>query len=428
MKYFTKFIVSVLLIFAGLGISQAQYSATFNITEVGTNDPIVGAEVAINGTIFGNTDGAGMVTFSDLANGTYSYTVTSTCNPLEFGEFTIVDANATVGVELIGGTNNVFFFVGALLTIPDAEIYLSNGDYSNTIISGNFLGDVMENVPYGTYNYTITTPCYETVTGEVTVDCNNGDGVAVFADPAPLETNNVFFFVGALLTIPNAEIYLSNGDYSNTIISGNFLGDIMENVPFGTYDYTITTPCYETLTGQVTVECNNGKGNVVAVDPAFVGVEATVEQDGNTLSAVASGFNYTWIDCNNNNEPIEGADGQSYTPAVDGNYAVIISNESCEATSECVEVMIIGIEEIADASADLLVFPNPFNNSLSIDLKGNKNPFSIQIFSVDGKLVFKSSENRTGLTSVSLENIAQGTYILEIQTAESRAVKRIVKN
>jgi hypothetical protein len=47
------------------------------------------------------------------------------------------------------------------------------------LITGAPFGDVMENVSYGDYTYTITSDCFETKVGTITIDCGDGGGIAV---------------------------------------------------------------------------------------------------------------------------------------------------------------------------------------------------------------------------------------------------------
>ncbi|MCZ4410775.1 hypothetical protein O3Q51_18305, partial [Cryomorphaceae bacterium 1068] len=131
----------------------------------------------------------------------------------------------------------------------------------------NALGEiVINNVPDGIYDFTVTAECYSLGLGSVTVaGADVVDETAI--DPEP--TNNVFFFVGSPFTLSGATINLTgpNG-YDESIVTGAILGDLFENVPIGDYNYTITLDCYETVTGTVTVEClGGGQGVSVFENP-----------------------------------------------------------------------------------------------------------------------------------------------------------------
>ena len=63
--------------------------------------------------------------------------------------------------------------------------------------------------------FTITTDCYETVSGMVTVECNGAMGISVFEAIAALTANDVFFFLteagGPPLPFNGANVTLTDG-------------------------------------------------------------------------------------------------------------------------------------------------------------------------------------------------------------------------
>jgi hypothetical protein len=304
---------------------------------VGSPLPISGATVNMTGPngynetlVTGNPVGD---LFENVPFGVYDYTITKDCYETVTGSVTVACIGGGMGVSVFENpaeetTNNVFFFVGSPLPISGATVNMTgpNG-YNETLVTGNPIGDLFENVPFGVYDYTITKDCYETVTGSVTVEClGGGMGVSVFENPAEETTNNVFFFVGSPLPISGATVNMTgpNG-YNETLVTGNPVGDLFENVPFGVYDYTITKDCYETVTGSVTVEClGGGMGVSVFENPAEIILDLSVTATSTTLSANATGVTYQWIDCDTNTA-IPGAINQVFEPTESGNYAVEIT-------------------------------------------------------------------------------------------------------
>ncbi|MFL9839275.1 LamG-like jellyroll fold domain-containing protein, partial [Flavobacterium sp. ST-75] len=94
--------------------------------------------------------------------------------------------------------------------------------------------------------------------------------------------------------------------------------------------------------------------NFVAGDTelAMVVIDNTVTLESGVLTAteVSEGVTYQWIDCDNEDTPIEGATTQAFTPIVNGNYAVVITNGGCSVQSDCTEVT-TGTEVCAAPSA-----------------------------------------------------------------------------
>ncbi|WP_330444512.1 fibronectin type III domain-containing protein [Flavobacterium sp. C4GT6] len=82
--------------------------------------------------------------------------------------------------------------------------------------------------------------------------------------------------------------------------------------------------------------------NFVAGDTelSMVVIDNTITLESGVLTATeaSEGVTYQWIDCDNEDIPIEGATTQAFTPTVNGNYAVVITNGGCSVQSDCTEV------------------------------------------------------------------------------------------
>ena len=237
-------------------------------------------------------------------------------------------------------TNNVFFFVGSPLALLGATVELyGDGFYESFVTSDPFSGEYIADVPYGTYTYSVSKSCYDTVTGTVIVDFNDGMGVSVFATPSESSTNDVFFFVGSPLAMLDATVELyGDGFYQSFVTSDPWSGEFIADVPYGTYTYSVSKACHETVTGTVEVTCNDGMGVSVFATPTAISIDSTVTVANGVLFATAANWAYQWVDCDNGNAEILGATGATFAPSATGNYAVVISAAGCSETSACVEV------------------------------------------------------------------------------------------
>lgn len=309
-----------------------------------------------------------------------------------------------------------------------AGIYINNSDYDTALgYYQNAGGEIIGSVPFGEYSYSITTPCYETVTGEVTVDCNEGQGVMVAENPANATTNDVFFFIGSPLTISGATVTLSDGaDFNESLITGAPFGDIMYGVPYGEYTYTIEAFCYETIIGTITVDCNDGMGTIVEQTPAEIVIDNSISFNEGTLNAMASGYSYQWIDCDNVNEEIEGETSQTFTPTADGNYAVIISNENCSITSECTSVVVSGISD-NQPSINVSVYPNPTSTDLKVQIESNSGKAAVKVMTVTGQILLNKSFPASEMITLNVSDLAPGMYILNVANNKGQFVTPIVK-
>jgi hypothetical protein len=145
-------------------------------------------------------------------------------------------------------------------------------------------------------------------------------------------------------------------------------------------------------------------------------VNANVTQTGNTLTATQSGANYTWVDCNNGNQPIAGANGQSFTPTANGSYAVEIELNGCSVISTCVQISSVGLNE--DKLDLLTIQPNPTSGLLMITVSL---PTVAVVTAANGKVI--AALKLEGETVLDATQFATGVYY--IRTSEGQTVKFI---
>jgi hypothetical protein len=171
--------------------------------------------------------------------------------------------------------------------------------------------------------------------------------------------------------------------------------------------------------GNYTVDILGGSCGTVSSEVATLTVTAVnsdVTQTGNTLTAVQSGANYTWVDCNNGNQPIAGANGQSFTPTTIGSYAVEIELNGCSALSTCVQINSVGLED--DKEFVFGVQPNPASDILNITVSY---PTSAVIAASNGTIV--KTLALEGMNTIDINLFAKGVYY--IRTAEGHTEKFI---
>jgi hypothetical protein len=146
-------------------------------------------------------------------------------------------------------------------------------------------------------------------------------------------------------------------------------------------------------------------------------VDPNVSVSGITITAAQAGATYQWIDCNNNDAPIAGATSQSFTPTSNGNYAVVVTLPDCDATSECVAINSVSLDDL-DAAL-MLVFPNPASDVVNIqNIAVGTN---ISITDVSGRVVYTSTASND-LMTISTQDWSNGLYL--IQTELNGAVQQ----
>ena len=189
---------------------------------------------------------------------------------------------------------------------------------------------------------------------------------------------------------------------SNNGISGTW-SPAVNNTATTTYTFTPTSgQCVGTATMTVVVN--------------FVNTGTTVQ--GNTITASATGATYHWINCADN-QPINGATNASFTPTQNGSYAVVVTQNGCSATSNCVTISTVGLEALAQIGWN--VYPNPANDQLFIDVNEAVN---VSIIDMTGKMI-QQEELKPGNNIIQVSSLTPGVYF--IKSANGANVK-FVKN
>jgi hypothetical protein len=146
--------------------------------------------------------------------------------------------------------------------------------------------------------------------------------------------------------------------------------------------------------------------NLIHVDTAVV-VSTTM------LTAAQNGANYQWVDCNNNYASISGATAQTFLPAQNGSYAVIILYNGCTDTSQCKAITQISIVEWGGSQFRL--YPNPASQSIEIEFLHPQKQVGVEIYSMNGTCVHRVSLKDVQSMSTSF-NLPEGVYVVLVRT------------
>lgn len=141
--------------------------------------------------------------------------------------------------------------------------------------------------------------------------------------------------------------------------------------------------------------------------------DTTITVTDTSLIANINEANYQWIDCNNANSAINGAINQEFLPAVSGNYAVIISKNSCIDTSACYVFNKTAINEFVKNI--FVLNPNPTNGLINITLPALAKDIELQLYDVTGKAILKRYFQHQKHISMNLK-VDDGIYFLHITT------------
>lgn len=148
-----------------------------------------------------------------------------------------------------------------------------------------------------------------------------------------------------------------------------------------------------------------------------------ISQSGSILTAQISGDAYQWINCSTQ-LPVIGENNVSFTPNINGSYAVVVTLGNCSYISDCIDMTSVSIEY--QSKLGIKYYPNPTTGNLTIDLGKNYQTININVYNAFGKIVTKyrtSSSNRVDL-SMPTED---GLYIIDLEVDGTQIYFKVVK-
>ncbi|MCB9329634.1 MAG: T9SS type A sorting domain-containing protein [Lewinellaceae bacterium] len=247
---------------------------------------------------------------------------------------------------------------------------------------------------------------------------------------------DTYEFNGEILDAPGsytAMLISSNGCDSLVALELSFLPNLTTELeahicPGESYEIaglTFNTPgTYTILLTSI-----NGCDSMVVLTLAVNLVNTAVSLQGNTLMALADDVFYQWIDCATN-EAIGGATESSFTPAMSGSYAVIITDGiGCSKTSECVDVDIVSTTEPL-AGIQWQLTPNPARALSQVLLaEPARQDLLVELYDQMGRLVSRermpAGQDRV---SLDLNGYADGLFLVRLTDGRyATGSKRLIK-
>lgn len=155
-------------------------------------------------------------------------------------------------------------------------------------------------------------------------------------------------------------------------------------------------------------------------------VNTNTSVSGVTITATQSGAQYQWLNCATGNSPISGATAQSFTPSSNGSYAVAVTLSGCSATSSCVNIANLGIDDLN--FEDVSVYPNPSNGKVTVSFNKEVNLRSCVVRDVTGRVIREEKPQTTNGVTFDISAEAQGIYFLDIEVGGATQSYKLIKN
>lgn len=327
-------------------------------------------------------------------NGSYTYT-----RMPNVGSPAINDGNPT---DLSAAQNNA---ISGMRDAGAAEYYACPAKRSSFF----GFGCTAYTVPSG--GATITTPGLTIVMDTINTSCGADSVMTIY-----VYIGDVLAPVPDLVTIPDftGECNASPTSPAATdACAGTIIGTTVTSFPITTIGTTVVTWTYDDGIGNISTQTQN----VIVTS-----LDTSVSQSGVMLTSNSVGSTYQWLDCNAGMAVITSATSQSFTPLIDGSYAVQITNGTCVDTSACNTVTGTGIQE--SEAINFNVYPNPTNGifTMNTSFVGGY----ITIYSVEGKIILSKLKVISTKQDFDLSGVERGIYFVKFNTSTAQKTIQLV--
>jgi hypothetical protein len=163
----------------------------------------------------------------------------------------------------------------------------------------------------------------------------------------------------------------------------------------------------------------NGCDSLVTLNLTIHEVDTSVTIANNSLTANASGAGYQWLDCNDNFSVISGATNQTFSPTINGNYAVSVTQNNCTDTSSCYIINTIGIDEF-DQNTHVFIFPNPFTSEAILQSEVHLTDVTLTVVNSVGQTVYQINNIHGKMVTIQRNALPAGLYFVQLTDNHQR--------
>jgi hypothetical protein len=234
-------------------------------------------------------------------------------------------------------------------------------------------------------------------------------------------------------TAPDGQVFTQSGQYASTLTNSAGCDSLI------TINLTILQPssssisetaCKEyiapdgqvyTQSGSYTSVISNAAGCDSTINIALTinTITAGISQNGIELSSTTNGAQYQWIRCESNS-PISEATSQNFTAIANGQYAVVVTQNNCSDTSDCVSVNSVGVNELN--FGNVIIYPNPVRDIIHLSIASDLVEYLV-ITNVIGELLISGQH----VNALNVSQLAPGLYELIFVIDGQKNVQRFIK-
>ena len=327
-------------------------------------------------------------------------------------------------------------------TVPN--VLMSVGPPDNTFGSGGFFGaNDLRGLFFDAYSPFIleSVRVYASTAGVRNIQILDGDGGSV------IHSVDVDIPSGESVVVLNLPIDVYNGYYMK--VTGALVNLFRINDGSPSYPYEI--PGIVALTGSNVAgseldfyyyffdwkireaDCISSRALVTAtVEPGFdltVSDDVTIASGETTVLTASGGLTYSWSPTTGLSDPLAATTNAS--PTVTTTYTVSSTDADGCTISADVTVTVdgqIGVDE-EDEGLSFEIFPNPSNGIINIGIGRIDSPYSLEVFTVDGKRIFVGYyQVDESYMTIDLSRLAKGIYYVTLTSGGLEFQEKVVLN
>jgi hypothetical protein len=404
-------------------------------------------------------------TNTGLASGKYTVTVTNTTTGCSSTDSTLIypsavapvaylenntiacfgESNAQATVRTVNGTAPYTYIWNTLqsetISIPSIGVNLASGDYTVDVTDAvgcvsNIAFSIPENPELSMTVNNNGTICEGndaifTVSGNEGVDftynLGSGDVTITLEDH---QTDIIIPNVSmdqtmTLVSLSDDNCTKSLGTSSVITVTPSInITDVYDVCKTFTWTDGITYTSSNSEATQVFTSVVTGCDSIISLDLTIRVADIGTTLNSNVISANAIGAVYQWIDCNNEDAIIVDETNQTYTAEIDGDYAVIVTENNCTDTSECVNIVGLNIKD-SNLATDIKIYPNPTTGKFTIE-SDNLLGANVYINNITGESVFYLKSESNEQIEINTDYLSPGVYFVKIQQKNDQFIIKLV--
>ena len=395
-------------------------NATFTVQAGGV--AVEGAEVSVDGKT-GQTNTSGQATIAGLEKREYSYTVTKAGYKSKSGSVDLATGDQSVSVELEENLASATFTVRIGGVVVEGALVAVGGGSARTNAAGQVTFSGLER---HAYSYTVTFGGYKSVLGNV--DLTAGDQTVTvelekdLAHAAFTVLAGGKALAGAIVTVGGRSIPTNTDGEA-----------VFEGLEKQEYDCSVAKAGYKVKSGNVNLTAGD-QTITVELEKSLAHAAFTVLADGKPLAGASIAMGGATVQTNAEGKAIlEGFEKSEYDYTVTKvGYKNVSGKVNLAAGDQTVSVVLEKLEAptLVEAVAlrQVTVRPNPVTTELYIDNATDVE--RLWVASLSGVELLRRENPRGEQTlHVSLEGIAEGAYVLVVESrGERRALRFVVRH